>query len=228
MSDYIPAKDADFRDWATNFDLTINVDPTAYGLDAADGANISAAVLAYQNAYDDSQSPAKRTSPIIALKDNQRRACEQTCRKYAGIIQNVDSVTDQQLLDAGLTVRKTTPTPTTTPTDIPSLAFEGVLGGQVCLRLGNSSTPDSDGLPGNASSILLTLQEVDAENNPIPGTNTSSWICTPGQNYIPTWSNGFGKRFCAEAKFLAKRANDKGWKESGPASNPVYFTMTDD
>ena len=124
---YIPAPDADFANWATNFDAELTAAPGDYGLVAGDAVIVAAAVAAFLAAFALATNPATRTAPTVADKDAERAACEAVIRPYAVQISLNAAVTDLAKTTIGVTVRSLVPTPIPAPVTAPEIAIKSAI-----------------------------------------------------------------------------------------------------
>lgn len=126
---YLPARDADFATWLANFDALLTATPTAFGLDAADAANVAPVAAAFAVDYPISQDPATRTPVTVAAKDAARANAEAVVRPYASSISRNPNVLDADKTAIGVTVPSVTPTPIPAPVDAPELGIEAMTPG---------------------------------------------------------------------------------------------------
>ena len=164
---YIPAKDADYDAWASNFATVIAGSPATYGLTSSDAAAITSANTSWHTAYILAVTPATRTSPTIAAKDVAKAASKVTFQSYAQIIQNNAGVTDMAKSAAGLTVRSTGRTPIPAPGTAPILGFVGATPLVATLKYADTSTPSTKAKPFGALQLELWI---DIEAIGTPGT----------------------------------------------------------
>ncbi len=130
MSDYppyIPNKDANFNNWLSNFSALLTLDPTIYGLEAADATAVAAVTTTWTDAYAASVDPSTRTSATIAAKDAARASAEAVVRPYATTISKNAAVTNQAKIDIGVTVPSAVKTPIPPPVDAPSLSLKSAI-----------------------------------------------------------------------------------------------------
>ena len=120
---YIPAPDAAFSAWLSNFATLIAATPAAYGLLAGDATAISTQDALFQPAYTLAIDPPTRTSATIADKDAARATAEATCRPYAIRIRNNAAVSDLLKVGVGVTVPVLVPSPIPAPTSAPVLGL---------------------------------------------------------------------------------------------------------
>lgn len=154
-SSYIPARDADFDAWSSNFATVIAANPSAYGLAAADATAITNAYTLWSAAYTLATNPSTRTTPSIAAKDVQKAASLVTFRAYATIIQANQGVSNDAKADAGLTIRSAGRTPVPAPATAPILGFVGATPLVHTLTYRDTSTPTSKAKPFGALQLEI-------------------------------------------------------------------------
>lgn len=120
---YIPAKDADFNDWLTNFSALLTASPGTYGLLAGDAVLVAAQQSAFAAALTLSTDPSTRSSVTVADKDAARASAEFVVRPYAVQISMNPSVTNGDKVSIGVTVRSNTPTPVPAPVTPPTISL---------------------------------------------------------------------------------------------------------
>jgi len=118
---YIPAPDALFDSWLTNFSALLTASPPTYGLQPADATAVAAVKTAWSTAYTAATAPGTRTSPAIAAKDAARADAEATVRPLAVDIILNPSVSNEDKMAIGVTVPSVTPTPIPAPVTQPTL-----------------------------------------------------------------------------------------------------------
>lgn len=146
-SNYIPAADADFNSWLSNFDALLTADPAAYGETAGTAAAVAAVASTWAVAYALATDPSTRTSPTVAAKDAARFSAEQTVRPVAIRIRNNSAVTNAQRVDLGITVPKVVPTPIPAPTSAAILGLTNATPLVHQLQYSDSVLPDGKAKP---------------------------------------------------------------------------------
>jgi hypothetical protein len=154
-TDYVPSKLADFAVWLANFSALLTAAPATYGLAAPDAADVAAKSLAFSNAYAVSSVPVTRTAGAIAQTNAQRAITTAGIRPYAVRIAANTSVTPEDKVAIGVTVRSLTPTPIPPPTDVPALALESAISLNHTLRSFNTATPTSKSKPFGSIAIQV-------------------------------------------------------------------------
>jgi hypothetical protein len=131
---FIPASDVGARDWGDNFTDLVTLDFAVYGITEEQSLALSAAFTAYDTDLTKALNPATRGVASIFAKDQSKTAFVELARELARIIQARPTITDQQKLDLGLTVRKQR-SPIEPPTEAPTLDVISVSGRTVKARL---------------------------------------------------------------------------------------------
>jgi hypothetical protein len=150
---YIPSTESEFQTWADNFATLLAANPATYGLTSGDAASVTAANEEYQAAFVVANNPATRTSPAIAQRASLRAALTAIVRPKAVLISSNQSVTPDDKLAIGVTLRTGARTPVTAPTVAPTLDVESVQIGTVTLRYGNAETPNSKAAPRGCGGV---------------------------------------------------------------------------
>jgi hypothetical protein len=119
-TDYIPKKDADFKDWTNQLVTQLDAKATEFGLPADRLLLLKEAMADFNAAYDTAVKPSTRTPGAIERKTEKRATFEKMLRKFvAEFITNSSKVTDGDRRDMGLPVHKTHPTPHPTAATYP-------------------------------------------------------------------------------------------------------------
>jgi hypothetical protein len=132
--DFIPRSDAELLEFITQFSTKISATPTAYGLTAGDATQLATAKTTYATAYAAATDPATRGQSTIFAKDTARAALVALTRVLARQIQGTRTVTNQQRLDLGLTVRAVSQ-PIPAPNRAPGIEVVSVNGRTVRVRI---------------------------------------------------------------------------------------------
>jgi hypothetical protein len=119
--DYIPKRDAEFRDWSASFSGHINSAPEQFGLTpllASEYAALNDAFAAALTAAGD------RARPAVAAKKTARKAAEKQARALVRIIQAHPQTTNAMRAAISIPVRDVEPSPVHPPPDAPSLSVK--------------------------------------------------------------------------------------------------------
>ena len=213
MSDYLPTRLAQLRDWAVNFSTLITATPVAFGLTAGNATTISTAVNAFTAAYTLATDPSTRTSVTVAAMRVQKTAMIAVIRQFAAIIRANPAITAAQLETLGLTVSDAEPSPIPAPSTFPLIDVVNATPNRHELRYSDSATPDSRAKPAGTIGLQLFRVVGDEEvasptgadlvgqytTNPIrvdfnpddvgkTATYFARWVTRRG--LIGPWSNG--------------------------------------
>jgi hypothetical protein len=136
---YLPTTDAGLLNWGQNFSDLVVATPADFGLTVPQATGFQELFNLYQAAYSIAITPSTRTSSAIAAKNAARTKLKDDARLLVSIIQGQKTVTDQQKIDLGITVRDTEPTPVPPPVDPPEMDIMKVTGRTVQIRLHNDN-----------------------------------------------------------------------------------------
>lgn len=162
-TDYIPAKDADFRNWATTFASRLSANPALYMLTPAQAASIQQVVDDFVAAYEIAVDPATRTKQTVIDKDDARSIAETLCRQYAIDIKNNEGITDGDKVNVGVRPINPDREPIECPQVSPALTILGNTPGAQTLEYRDPATPNSKAKPFGASELQLFMAVADEE-----------------------------------------------------------------
>ena len=215
---YIPARDADFDAWVTNFSARATATPTDYGLTAPIAVTIAAVVATWTAAYPLSQNPATRTPSTIAAKDAARANAEFVIRPYAVRVSLDDAVTNAAKTDIGVTVRSTVPTPIPAPVDPPEIALVSMIPLQATL---SSKVPGSTGKSKPFGSIGVEIaQAVGVAHTVDPAAAAIIKTVTKSPFRLTFSAPQQGQHLTIFARFVT-RSGPAGEAQRGPWSSPL-------
>ncbi len=150
---YIPADDAGFNSWVTNFSTKLTAAPTTYGLVAGDATAMAALVTTWTAAYAAAITPATRTPVTVAAKDTSKIATMAAARGYAVRIASNSSVSDANKTAIGVTVRVLTRTSVPAPAVSPGLALVSMSPMTGLFRYYNLADPLTKAVPYGAGGV---------------------------------------------------------------------------
>jgi hypothetical protein len=222
-SPYIPAKDADFNNWLTNFSTLLTASPTTYGLVAGDATAVAAVTTTWSAAYLAATNPVTRTAVTIADKDAARLAAEGLVRPLAVSVSLNGGVTNMDKTAIGVTVRVTTPTPVPPPTTQPALSLSGAVHNLTTLRYYDTSTPDAKAKPPGVRGIQIfqgigTVPAID----PSQCQFLNDWTKSP--NYVNYDGTQVGKIATFFGRWFTQ-SGPSGQKQFGPWSAPLSVAI---
>jgi hypothetical protein len=220
---YLPASDAGFDSWLTNFSTLLTAAPATYGLTAPNAVTVAAERTAYHAAYLAATDPGTRTSVTIAAKDSARASAEAVVRPFATNISQNAGVLDSDKTDIGVTVRKTVPTPVPPPITSPALVLVAATPLAHQLRFYDTSTPTTKSKPPGAVQIQInrvvgTLPAVD------PGQTAfyDMWTKSPNRSLFEVGDVG---KVCTYFARWVTRGGPGGASQYGPWSAALSLTV---
>ena len=139
VAPYIPSRDADLSNWATNFSSLITATPAAYGLTSIDASNIAGAVSTFTSAYALVTSKSTKTAKTCSDKNTARVGLLGVVRPYAQSIALNAGVASSAKIALGLNPRTSTPQPVTAPVTSPVLTVQSASNLALILRYRDSA-----------------------------------------------------------------------------------------
>lgn len=97
--------DAQVYSGARNFSALISRSPSSYGLSESQASDYAAIASTWMSAYEAAVDPMTRTKGKIAAKEDALQAVRIATGRLAKIIDGTATVSDQQKIDLGLSVR---------------------------------------------------------------------------------------------------------------------------
>ena len=169
-----------------------------------------------QAAWAVSSEDQTRTKGSVAATSNALAEMRAQARNLVSIIQGTPGVTDEMKIDAGLTVRKTTPTPRPSPTVAPYVEIVGTVGRTVTLRLGQSKA--RRGKPASAASATIFTHVGEAKPSE-PGQWQYAKVTTLTSVELPFAPSETGGTVWITAFWTGTRG------ESGPNAQPISVEL---
>lgn len=133
--DYIPANDAEFLAWSTNFFAVLNANLATVGLVAADVTPVTTAQTSYSTSVGDQLTKQAAMDGAIATKKTRRTAYEPTLRALVKRVQAHPGMTDGLRAQLGITIPASTRTRRSPGPELPGLRLE-TRPGQVIIHFG--------------------------------------------------------------------------------------------
>ena len=155
--DFIPRRDAEFRDWSGNFVQQTNADPSQWGLTPAQSTQYASLHDAFASAYRIASDPGTRTAPSIMGKNAARGELERYARLLVRIIQATPGVTDQQKVELRITVRDVNPSPVPRPHESPRVFVKLLHGSTVRITLRSADSPRKGKPAGIAGAMVYSF-----------------------------------------------------------------------
>lgn len=220
---YLPASDAAFDAWLTNFSTLLTAAPATYGLTAPNAVTVAAERTAFHNAYVAAIDPGTRTSVTIAAKDSARASAEAVVRPFATNISQNAGVLDSDKTDIGVTVRKTVPTPVPPPLTSPVLVLVAATPLAHNLRYYDTTTPTSKKKPAGVTTLEIaravgTVPAVD----PAQASFYGLWTKSPN---VSTFLAGDVGKVATYFGRWRTTGGPGGASQVGPWSTPLALTV---
>jgi len=160
--------DAQLLSGAQAMSSQVTAAPTAFGLVAAQATALATATGNFASAYAAATSELTRTRGTVAAKNSARTALRTMIADFAKIIDGTATVTDQQRLNLGLSVRKPA-SPIPVPSAPPALEVKSRIGTTVFIKL-------HDGTGRRAKPAGVQGARVYTFVGPVASTDPQSWI----------------------------------------------------
>lgn len=211
VAPYIPAKQADLNNWASNFSTLITAAPATYGLVAADATLIAAAFNSWHTAYLLAINPSTKTPTTVAGKNTQKVNMLSILRPYAQTISLNAGVSSANKTALGVNPRTSTPTPITAPTTTPDLTAVSTSTAGTIMRWHDSiASPTSKAKPFGA-----ICAEIAAMPSTTPVTDPNALVFQGIQTKSPftlsLGSGDAGKIIYIAARWLTRTGLKGPW-----------------
>lgn len=196
MGGFYNGTDAQMYTGATAFGAKIALAPAVYNLTEADATNYVAKAAAYAASYLAAINPETRTTPKVEQKNVSKKELRTLTARLAKIIYGSATLTNEQILDLGLTIRRQ-PVPEPVPPMQPEIDIVEVWGRRVTLRVHGDEVLKRAKPPGVKGIAVWTAVAPTAPTEPAD------------------WSfNGTSSKLKVEIAF----------PDSVPAGSQVWFT----
>lgn len=216
---YIPAEDADFRNFATTMANGITADPALYMMTAAQAASLQGAVDDFVAAYQVAIEPATRTKATIIAKEDARSIAENLCRQYAMLIRQNAGIDDADKVNIGVRPLNPHREPIEPPTTWPVLNVLGNTPGTQTIKYVDSAT-EKRARPFGASELQLFLAITD-DDAPEPNVTAAKFVGKFTRN--PITMDFTPEDNCRMATYWARWVSAKGG--IGPWSLPASMAI---
>jgi hypothetical protein len=214
--DYLPGSDAAFLAFTDSMRRIISVDPAAFGISPADAESFATSQIDYATTLRAATDPATRGKYTVQLKDTAKKELVGITRRLARLINNTMSVSDAQRTELGLTVRKTTRTPSAIPATAPKIDVLRVDGHDVTIALRDVLRPTSKARP-----IGVVAATVFTHVGETPPDDVQQWRFEGGVSSVSRVRYTFDQAIEPGTRvwFAAMWVNPRS--QSGPVSEPV-------
>jgi hypothetical protein len=158
-------------EYATNWNALGVAAPTDFGLTAAQMTLYTTLYTAWMSAYNAAKADGARSKALVQAKDDAKAELLAYNRELYQFVQASTTVTNENKVLIGVTVRKTEPTPVPPPALSPLVSVLTVTGRTVRYSLRDRAIEGSRRKPANAEGALI-LSYVG--ENP-PASSSSDW-----------------------------------------------------
>jgi hypothetical protein len=214
---YFPSKDALLVAWANNFASILTAEFAAYGCTAPQAAAFQALADDLASSYATAIEPSTRTKGTVAAKNAAKEAMKISARNLALIIY-AQNLSDEQIIDIGLTVKDGSATPINPPEAAPMAEIISIMGRLVRGRV-HSADSETRGKPAGVAAAWL-YSYIGAA----PPADIAAWKFE-GSATRTSWEIEFpasvaaGSQFWLCAQWISPR------NQPGPACSPITNFM---
>ena len=216
MPDYIPAPDADFNNWETNFMAYANANLAALGLVAADMTPLVTAQTVWKTVYPAHLTAVQAARSAAQAKDNSRTSFTATIRPLVGRLQANVNVTPAQKQALGITVRDTHHTPIGPPTTAPVAVVDAHTRLRHTISFRDSVHTSSRGKPAGVHGAEIWAAVVANGSPPPAGPGAMHFVALDTRSpYLAVYDDIDGGKTAYYALRWVNPANDPGpWSET--------------
>jgi len=211
----MPAKQADQVEWSRTFVAVVSPVSDEYGLTKAEMGGFEVINAALQTAWSNNADPATRSRTTVSAKNTALKAMKAKATDLVRRIQGTATVTDTMKVMAGVTVYKTTRTPSSVPRTSPFI----------------SAKP-------NGRSVLIELQKDRSKRGKpagVQGATIFTHVGPTAPQSMDDWKfMASSTTTTVEIPFGPSATGDTVWitafwkntrDESGPATPPISINL---
>ena len=210
--------EAELATGSAAFSTKITATPSAFGLLPADASSYAALDALYQTAYSVAADPETRNKGKIAAKALARRNLKLAAADLAKKIEGTATVTDEQKIDLGLSVRSM-PSPIPIPSTSPVIEVISVNAWTVKIRLRDSAGTHRGRAPGTIGASVFSYVGATAP------TDIASWKFEGSIGRVTKVNVTFDNSLPAGTKVFLTSFWFNGRKQSGPPTPPVSANL---
>src|SRR5688500_6265049 len=179
--DYIPASDAQFDLWLSNFAARLTANGTAMGFSAAEITSLNDAVTLWEQRFAARLSGRDAARAATAAKRDARRGAVELVRPFARRVQASPVTDDATRAEMGLTPLEQPPIGgdgSVATNETPLLALDFGTRGQITVHFGpNPANENRNGLPRGAIGAVLQVR-----GGGIDGAGGWQWLDNPSSS----------------------------------------------
>lgn len=214
----IPLKDSLLVPWSNNFGGLIAVDPSAYGLTAAQVTAFNGVRSDFSGDYNTlmtSRANGTYSQSLTAIKDAAKDALLTLARELYAFVQANTSVSDADKIALGVTPRSNGLTPVPAPTERPGMDLLSVVGRTVSVHIHDAGSSMKRGKPdGAVAAWVYTYAGAEYPSDP------TLWQFQGGYNK-PLVDINFPNTMASGQQVWVCAAWVNGKNEAGPTSVPI-------
>jgi hypothetical protein len=219
MPDYIPAADADFNTWLTNFLSFASANLAALGLVVGDVTPSQTAATQWNTDYAAHVATQAAAQGARQTKDQSRAQVETLVRPLVQRLQTTGTVKDSHRESLGINVRSTTRTAAAEPATRPVATVDTSQRLRHVISFVDETTPNSRAKPDGVSGCELWVKVGDA-----PPVSPSECHYLATDTSTPYTANYDGGDAGKVAHYMLRWVNTRG--ERGPWSQTSSATIT--
>ncbi len=221
MADYIPAPDAEFNAWQSNFVTYANANLAGLGLVAGDMTPITAAQTTWASAFPAHVTAQAAAQSASAAKSGSRVAYVTVLRALVKRLQASASVSDAERASLGITVPDPGSTPIGPPTTRPVVSVECGQRLQHTINFTDEATPTRKAKPAGVLGAEIWVN-ILAIGQPTP-TDPTAFNFVALDTRTPYTLDFAGADGGKNAHYLLRWVNPTG--EKGPWSETASVTV---
>lgn len=217
--DFIPSADALFFNWVKLFVEYINLNFAALGLTAAQNTTLQTLFSAFLDDYPAHIAAQANASSLAKKKDSSRSALEVFIRELVALIQPNSSVTNEQRAALGITIPKTTKTPSPVPATRPMAYVDNKNRLEHTIHFFDESTPKSKAKPDGVRACEIRMKIGGA-----PPVDSSELTYLASDTRSPYIVHFNGEDAGKMAHYMLRWLNTRN--EPGPWSETISVTIS--
>jgi hypothetical protein len=135
---FLPNTDGALLRFVLHFSEKVSAGPGVYGLTSLQATQFAASCQAYADRFRVNSNLNARSRITVQEKNAAKQTLKEEARRLVSIVRGQPQLSDAQLTELGLDVRKRTQTPIAAPTSAPTLRVRIEDGGRVLLQVNDS------------------------------------------------------------------------------------------